>query len=258
MKPAENIQEVLAQLDANIDQALESKGAAWGIFPALYRRVTQAVADGIEAGDFEDGARMNQLDTIFANRYLEAFVLWQKNKPTSKVWEIAFQAATDTRRRPLMHVLLGMNAHIVLDLGLATAATAHYYQIPIEALKSDFMAINDLLQKRVDQIQEILATIQPEIGWLDKWGRRWDEWLAKRLLGATRRYAWELACQSFLTSPEHLPALELKADQRAVKLSKLMLNPPLWKIFWVMRALFPHQNPSVKDFILALRNPGNS
>ena len=57
-----SIDEVLANLDAVIDRALEDADPC-GYFAVLYRTVTVAVQEALEAGTFDDPARMERLDT---------------------------------------------------------------------------------------------------------------------------------------------------------------------------------------------------
>ena len=72
--PAETIDQVIEQLDDIIDWSI-IRSSRLGYFAALYRKVTIKVKDGIRDGYFEDAERMERLDVIFANRYLEAFEL---------------------------------------------------------------------------------------------------------------------------------------------------------------------------------------
>ena len=60
---AKTIDEVVEQLDAIIDDARHERSRL-GFFAALYRRVTVEVRDGIAAGRFEDGPRMERFDVI--------------------------------------------------------------------------------------------------------------------------------------------------------------------------------------------------
>src|SRR5688572_30447251 len=122
-RPAETIDEVLTHLDVIVAQASQERGRA-GYFAALYRGVTARVRDGINRGDFEDGERMARLDVAFANRYLEALHRFRAGEPTSKCWQIAFTSAARWRPIVLQHLLLGMNAHINLDLGVSAAAVS--------------------------------------------------------------------------------------------------------------------------------------
>jgi len=72
--PAINtIDEVIEALDSIIKQA-EDKSDTAGYFAALYRKVTLRVKQGIVNNEFEDGSRMEQLDVIFASRYIDAYV----------------------------------------------------------------------------------------------------------------------------------------------------------------------------------------
>jgi hypothetical protein len=140
--PARNIDEVIARLTDIIDISRQ-KSSRLGYFAALYRKVTISVKQGILNGRFENGARMGALDVNFANRYLEAYELHRKGETPTASWQVSFEASE--RRRPLIlqHLLLGINAHINLDLGIAAAETSPGAQLP--SLKHDFDMINKLL-----------------------------------------------------------------------------------------------------------------
>jgi hypothetical protein len=69
---AQTIDEVISQLETIIQNAIKSNSRA-GYFAALYHKVTSRVKEGIQAGEFENGTRMEQLDVIFANRYIIAY-----------------------------------------------------------------------------------------------------------------------------------------------------------------------------------------
>ena len=64
---ADTIDAVLAALDDIIARS-RREGSRLGYFATLYRRVTSSVADGIENGAFEDGARMEAFDVLFEDR----------------------------------------------------------------------------------------------------------------------------------------------------------------------------------------------
>src|SRR5215210_4409022 len=89
--PARSIDEVIAQLDAIIERAIVERDRL-GFFAVLYRTVTAAVKEGIAAGRFEDGPRMERLDIIFANRYLHAFHLHRSGLSPTRSWRAAFAA----------------------------------------------------------------------------------------------------------------------------------------------------------------------
>src|SRR5580692_9962210 len=115
---ATTINEVLARLDAIIEQSIAANDRR-GFFAAVYKRVTLAVRAGIADGEFDDGPRMERLDVTFANRYLDAYDAYARGDKASMVWVKTFDAARSDDVLVLQHLLLGMNAHIALDLGIA-------------------------------------------------------------------------------------------------------------------------------------------
>ena len=117
------IDDVLHRLGLIIDDARRD-GSRLGYFAALYRNVTAEVQRGIAAGRFGDGPRMARLDVVFANRYLDAYDAYAAGRPASRCWVAAFDAASRWPPLILQRLLLGMNVHIHLDLGIAAAEIA--------------------------------------------------------------------------------------------------------------------------------------
>ncbi len=62
---------------------------------------------------------MEKLDVLFANRYLEALEIYNSKESPSGSWEVAFRATKKSSFLLLHHLLLGINAHINLDLGIS-------------------------------------------------------------------------------------------------------------------------------------------
>src|SRR5947207_2335420 len=116
------IDEIILELEQIIDHCIKTKNKA-GYFAALYHNVTCHVKTGIANGDFEDGARMERLDVIFASRYIDAWHAFNNKTPLSQSWNIAFQQVSKWPTLVLQHLLLGINAHINLDLGIAAVET---------------------------------------------------------------------------------------------------------------------------------------
>ena len=146
--PANTIDEVVAALDSIIQRAWDEQ-TRMGYFAALYRRVTIAVRDGLRGGAFQNGPLMEQLDVVFASRYLDALSAYQSGGTPSRSWRLAFEACSHDNRLILQHLLAGMNAHINLDLGVASAQVSPGDQLP--QLKTDFDQINDVLAAQVER-----------------------------------------------------------------------------------------------------------
>lgn len=234
--PAQTIDQVIAALDVIIAKAIEQRSRL-GFFAVLYREVTVQVKDGIAANRFEDGARMERLDVLFANRYLAAYENFQNGLPGSMCWETAFRAAASWKPLILQQLLLGINAHINLDLGLAAAHTAPGAALP--GLKRDFDEINKILVSLLNEVQSKLGKLSPWLRWFDVIGWRIDEAAFQFSLKIARREAWKVA-ERFVTlasSEEARATMEL--DAKVAKLARKILWPgwllgsvALWMRVW--------------------------
>ena len=119
----DTIDDVLAALDAVVARAIEERSRV-GYFAAVYRKITAKVAEGIAKGMFDDGERMARFDVTFADRYLAALDGYRAGRTVTKSWELALDATEARRPIVLQHLLLAINAHVNLDLGIAAAETA--------------------------------------------------------------------------------------------------------------------------------------
>ncbi len=187
---ASTIDDVIQSLDRIIAWSV-NKQDRLGYFPALYRRVTIKVKEGIGQGMFEDGKRMERLDVMFANRYLEAFEQNQVSENCTQSWKLTFNATLKWRPIVLQHLLLAMNAHIQLDLGIAAAEVAEAQQIM--DLKNDFLKINDILVSQINQVEDELAEIWPAMRFLDRLAGKMDETLTGFVLKISRNCSWDFA-----------------------------------------------------------------
>lgn len=246
---ATTIDEVIDRLDEIIAWAA-ARESRLGYFPCLYRAVTVAVRDGIAAGRFEDGPRMERLDVHFANRYLLAWAAWQAGQPAPRVWQVAFDLADWRGLSVMQHLLLGMNAHINLDLGIAAAETAPGTTLP--ALRRDFDEINRLLAEMIDSVQDQLGHISPGLRLLDRLGGRIDEGLARLGLLQARRHAWgiarRVAREDLAGQDRHID----RADRRALWVAYLILMPQ-GRLRRLLYALGLRQEPAPGAVIAALR-----
>lgn len=215
------IDDVLRELDAIIAHSLESNDAA-GIFAYVYRRTTARVKEGIQEGCFEDNERMEHLDVVFARRYIDAYRQWRAGEAPPEAWQLAFGACG----QPLsifQHVLLGMNAHINFDLGIAAAEVAPGPSI--NSLKNDFMAINGLLADIVDELQSRLSRVSPFFFVIDWLGGRRDEAVIRLNIQKARAHAWELACRLAAAGPERENHIR-SAAALSLRLGRLIQSPP--------------------------------
>jgi hypothetical protein len=216
------IDEVIEALDAIIETA-KKENSAIGYFPALYRKVTKRVKEGIEKGEFADGPRMEALDVLFANRYLDAYTKFSENEKTTESWAIAF---TNTKRYwpiVLQHLLWGMNAHINLDLGIAAARIAPGKAI--HDLKGDFDKINEVLASLVEGVEKDLSEVWPTLRIILTLSGKIDDFLVNFSMKVARDQAWKFATELALATPEEQAQLIAKKDQEIAAFGKI-INPP--------------------------------
>jgi hypothetical protein len=170
------IDEVVSTLDKIVADC-KLRNDALGYFAVLYRKVTLRVKKGISQNEFENNLRMEQLDVTFANRYFEAYDAYQKKQPYSDSWKTAFEASKEKGHIILQHILLGINAHINLDLGIAAYDTVGNNSV--QTIQKDFNDINRVLSELVDEVKNKMAQMSPIFKFLMPLANKKEEILIK-------------------------------------------------------------------------------
>ena len=190
MKTITTIEEVLLRLDDIIEWSQINKSPT-GYFACTSKSMTLAVANGIKNRKFEDGKRMVALDVAFANRYLEAFENYRNKKKCSNAWFTAFEAAKNKDLLIMQHILLGINAHINLDLGVSAASIVPYRKIA--PLKNDFNRINDVIAAINQNVQDSLNKICYPVGLIDELSNGQDNVMLDFAISKARQTSWASA-----------------------------------------------------------------
>lgn len=222
MPATQSIDDIIRELESAMDRC-ELQQSCIGYFAALYGCVTVRVRDGIRAGEFEDCPRMERLDVIFARRYLDALALHWEGKPATRSWDVAFRSAAERPLTVAQHLLLGINAHINLDLAIAAAQTAPGTALP--ALRRDFERISDILGEMIEQMQERIARVSPWFRLIDLVGGRRDERLVGFGIRESRRLSWQAAELLARTPAAHFDAQVALHDVAVAGLAQAILRP---------------------------------
>ena len=232
--PAATIQEVIDALDQIIADSIR-RHSRLGFFAALYRRVTVTVKQGITAEIFDDGQRMEKFDVAFANRYLAAYDRYHSQKAAIQAWAVSFEAAKNANLMLLQHLLLGMNAHINLDLGVVAAQIAP--GDAIDSLENDFDRINVILGSLVGEVVHEFTQIWPFIGWTDKQLRGHERAPIGFEMQVVRDRAWKVALALAKLDPAAQAAEIEKIDQQVARLGHFVAHPgvPIEPIIWIFR-----------------------
>jgi hypothetical protein len=219
---ATTVDEVIAFLDQIIEENKEIPNTM-GYFAALYHKVTCKVKEGVENHFFDDNPRMERLDVIFANRYLQAYTNFKNDVPTSKSWLAAFDEADNYWFIVLQHLPLGMNAHINLDLGIAAAEVMKGKNI--EDLKDDFDKINVILGELVQDVEKELSLIWTFLAKIIKVTEKFDTILIDFSMKLARDGAWKYA-KLVANSPETTwSQLITERDEKVTKKARIVINP---------------------------------
>ncbi|WP_297096602.1 DUF5995 family protein [uncultured Draconibacterium sp.] len=249
MRPIESITDVIQTLDSIIEESLKT-GDTLGYFAVLYQKVTIKVKEEIENNYFDDGLRMEKLDVVFAKRYIDAYFAWKKNRPITQSWEIAFTEASNNNLLVVQHLLLGMNAHINLDLGIAAAEISNNNNIA--DLEDDFKRINEILASMVDEVQQGLSSIWPFLRKLLLWLGQVDNMLVDFSMKIARDGAWKFAKEIATIEEAGWPET-IKIRDKKVANKTLLITDPGKVIRLLFRIIRWTERGTVADKIQKLR-----
>jgi hypothetical protein len=216
------IQDVIDRLSTIIEDARVARSRV-GYFAALYRRMTQEIQAGIANGEFEAPDLVETLDVAFADRYFVAYDAWRRGQPTTSVWREAFTAAAEPQYVVLQHLLLGINAHINLDLGIVTATMVEDGELA--TIRRDFDQVNLLIRRLIPQIQHRINALSPGFRLVDRLGGDLDETLFDFSLQAARDSAWDFASELRpLSLAARAPRIEAR-DREFERFARHVLRP---------------------------------
>lgn len=180
--PVESLSDLLDRFRA-AHEALVAGDDPKRHFHGMYLRTTEAVADEVARGSFEDPAWVARWDVVFADLYLGALERRQAGEAVPAPWHLTFRAAEDSTLAPLHHELLGMNAHINYDLPQALISTIDEAQFA----NPDLMARRHVDYRRIDDI--VVRRVPAEYRELRRAERPGDRSLVDRLLYPVNKVA---------------------------------------------------------------------
>ncbi len=243
------IVEVLAEMESILDSCI-SNNSTLGYFAYVYFRTTQEIQTAILEERFEDNDRMEIFDVQFANYYLQAYYDYQNGKAVSKSWQIAF----DAKEQPLsviQHIILGMNAHINLDLALTAQALMKDKEI--YDIESDFKKVNGILFELVSEVQEKLNKVSFLMRMLDQFAKNLDEAFIKFGIKTMRGLSWKNAVLLWSTTEfSHFNQFEI-IDKTVYDIGRQIATPKTKILGWSLRTLAFFESKNVANNIKLLK-----
>ena len=220
--PNADIDATVARLSQAIGET-RARNPRLALFGAMYRQTTVAVGRGVDAGVFDDGDRMGRFIALFAGRYLEALRVATAGGQPTRSWRMAFAAAERPDRVILQHLVLGINAHINLDLGIVAAQVAP--GDAIAGLKDDFGRINDVLGRLAPPVQDCLGRFSPLLHVLFTVSGRKDDEVLNFSFKVARSEAWAQAVTLAHLDPAIVPLAIDSLDRKVSVLGRLVTDP---------------------------------
>ncbi len=161
---------------------------------------------------------MERLDTIFAQRFFVAFDAYYNDseEPITQSWKYAFDAAQSSSFIVMQHMLLGINAHINLDLGIAAAQTMENENL--ELIHKDYNRVNDILASLIDDVTSNMSRISLFFGPMNRLAGNTDEMLVNFSIVLARDGAWKFAHKYNIAEDKSL-AIQ-KRDAKIADLAK--------------------------------------
>jgi hypothetical protein len=245
MTPPTSVEDVLERLDAIVAQA-RAENSRVAYFAVLYKLTTLAVKDSLVTR-FEDPARAERFTSIFAGRYFAALDRFMRKEVTPLSWAESFRAASSWRPVVVQHLLLGMNAHINFDLGIAAVLAAPGAELP--SLRADFELVNSIFGGLIERTQDALARITPSLRLIDALGGRTDEAVLEFSIRRARAAAWSAAERLAVLGPD-AQQLELTRIDRVAQLLARKIQTPGVKLslaLLVVRAQEPRNVSTIID-----------
>lgn len=244
-----SIDEVLFHLDAIILETLEDNNYL-GIFAYVYRRTTAEIKKGIVEKQFADNERMERMDVTFANKYISAYRNFKASSgPVYGAWAIPFKAGPE-KLTIMQHLLMGMNAHINLDLAIAAAETAPGNAI--NGLKGDFMKVNDILASLTNEMQMRVGRNSWWMFLADWFGEHKDEAVINFSMIKARQASWELACRLAMLNDDKRGTAIQGADMIVSALAGIIKQPPGRILKYVLKFISRFEEKDVKKIVAGL------
>lgn len=220
------IAEVVSVIDTITDWAVETSSRL-GYFAALYKRITIAVGVAVEDGVFEDGPRMDRLDAAFAQRYFDAlnghFHPGRYPRPT-RSWRATFDWAEKPEPILVQHMLAGITAHIVLDLGIAAQGLAGTGRL--STLHKDFDTINAVLAGQIGGVVTDINELSPALADIYAVLKQHQIFVINEAIRSLRDSAWRfasvLALEPGFARPPTIWARDLQVSRQA----QAVFDPP--------------------------------
>lgn len=248
------VAELIPVMDSIVEEARRD-GRRTGYFAALYAAMTRSVQAGIVNNAFVDAGRMERLCVVFAHRYLDAFREWRRGAAPTMAWAMAFGATRQSDITVVQHLLLGINAHINLDLGIAAQQTSP--GSALADLETDFDHINGVIASLMNTVKDTLATLAWPVRFLDDFTGNADDVIANFSIRIARDEAWAFAVRLNGDATQDVQDAIHRRDDHVASLADRIVRPG-WLANVVLKPILWSEPRDVRHIVTILQEMSRS
>ncbi|RZK18560.1 MAG: hypothetical protein EOO86_09860 [Pedobacter sp.] len=173
-----------------------------------------------------------------------------QNTPLTTSWKSAFKA-TQQPYTVIQHLLMGMNAHINLDLGIAAAETSK--GIGIQTIKKDFDLINNIIGSLINTVQKDLEEICAPMKLVKYVDNRSKESVINFSITTARNTAWANAVSLSAVVPNRYDHYINTLDSNINLVASKIINPNFSQSL-ILRTVRAFEPKDVGEIIKYLRD----
>lgn len=198
-----NIEEVLAKM--NDFEAFLKKEEKESFLPFLraYKIITEKVIEGKDKGLFDNPEELEELDMFFAELYFNAMKTYFNKGEKETPWKTYLEYMERDDSRPLIELLLGINAHINADLAQTMQELGYDRE-------KDFRKINIILLESLNPVLLDTAFTRMDLEAFALYGAQPISNIGLRKITSWRQDAWSRKNEDIETIRD---ITELKAEE---------------------------------------------
>lgn len=214
LKIEEESIESVAETMKNLRTFLEKEGKTSMLsFLDAYLKITEQVILEKQKGNFDQPERLTKLDIRFAELYFCAVKKYLEEGEKIRPWETYFNYIERGDSKPVLELLLGINAHINADL-TQVLREQNYDNI------EDFRKINSILRRSIYPIMAKIALERRNVECLGLMSLPPVTWTALKKIKTWR----ELSLQNSRDNDFNLEILRERTEENAENLIDLRHN----------------------------------
>jgi hypothetical protein len=217
-----------------VAERLGASGDARAAFPGVYAIITRRVAERVALGPggfFLEPEWIGRLAGRFCQRYLETLRWSIEGRPQdAEAWALAYASCAAEGSAPLANVVLGLSAHINLDLTIGiyralVEVDAAGHPARMARFKHDHDAVNELLDASVPEAFALLVERHgcPVASALFRHAYAVSRWTAMHLLTTWRARVWDDAIELVSADgPAARDAIVRRMERRSGRYARLL------------------------------------